>query len=149
MAPDGSRVAYSNAADPDVGHNSFQIDVSALDGSGRTTLPMPPGATFQDAAVWSNDSTRIALTRGYSDRNKEMTLAIIPADGSSSGIESARGLTGCCDTVMEWAPDDRSILVSPEDLDNQPKPQLLLDSTTAATHPAPYAATGDPAWQRR
>ncbi len=122
--------------------------MTALDGSGTTTLPMPAGATFQDAAVWSNDSTRIALTRGYAAHNEAMTLAVVPADGSSFGIESARGLTGCCDTVLEWAPDDRTILVSPEDLDGNAKPQLLLDTTTAATRPAPYAATGEPAWQR-
>jgi Tol biopolymer transport system component len=148
IGPDGSRVAYSTAATFDSGRNSFQINVSALDGSRTITLPMPAGATFQDAAVWSNDSTRIAVTRGYAAHNDQMTLAIVPADGSSVGIESARGLTGCCDTVMQWAPDDRTILVSPEDLYGQPTVDLLLDTTSAATRPVPYFATGDPAWQR-
>jgi Tol biopolymer transport system component len=148
VAPDGSRVAYSAATDQTTA-NTYRVRISTLDGSGTTTLPMPAGATFQDAAVWSNDSTRIALTRGYSTKNQQMTLAIVPADGSGPGIESARGLTGCCDTVLEWAPDDRTILVSPEDLNGNFVPQLLVDTTTGATRPAPYAAIGDPAWQRR
>jgi Tol biopolymer transport system component len=148
VAPDGSRVAYSAATDQTTA-NTYRVRISTLDGSGTTTLPMPAGATFQDAAVWSNDSTRIALTRGYSTKNQQMTLAIVPADGSGPGIESARGLTGCCDTVLEWAPDDRTVLVDPEDLNGNFVPQLLLDTTTGATRPAPYAAIGDPAWQRR
>jgi Tol biopolymer transport system component len=148
LAPDGSRVAGSVATDLTKA-NTYRVMVSALDGSGTTILPLPVGATFQDAPVWSNDSTRIALTRGYSTRNQEMTLAIVPADGSTTGIESVRGLTGCCDTVMQWAPDDRTVLVSPEDLNGNLLPQLLLDTTTGVSRPAPYAASGDPAWQRR
>jgi Tol biopolymer transport system component len=147
VAPDGSRVAYS-AQPQDPSRNTYRVQVSALDGSRTVTLPMPRGATFQDAPGWSNDSTRLVVTRGYSTRNQEMTLAVLPADATSVGIETARGLTGCCDTVAEWAPDDRSILVSPEDLGGAMQPQLLLDPTTGASRAAPWTATGDPAWQR-
>ena len=147
VAPDGSRVAYSASPHDDL-RNTYRVQVSALDGSRTVTLPMPQGATFQDAPGWSNDSTRLVVTRGYSTRNQEMTLAVLPADATAVGIETARGLTGCCDTVAEWAPDDRSILVSPEDLGGAMQPQLLLDPTTGASRAAPWAATGDPAWQR-
>jgi hypothetical protein len=57
-------------------------------------------------------------------------------------------LTGCCDTVIEWAPDDKSILVSPEDLNGTFTSQLLLDPLTGASRPSPWSAIGDPAWQR-
>ncbi len=149
VAPDGSRVAYS-AQTPSDTRNTYRVQVSAIDGSGTPlTLPMPAGATFQDAPAWSNDGTRIVVARGYSTYNQEMTLAVLPADGTGVGVESARGLTGCCDTVFEWAPDDKSILVSPEDLSGNYTQQLLLDPATASTHPAPWAAISDPAWQRR
>jgi len=77
-----------------------------------------------------------------------MTLAVLPASGSTVGVETIRGLTGCCDTVLEWAPDDKSILVSPEDLNGVINPQKLLDPATGLTRPTPWAAVADPAWQR-
>ena len=147
VAPDGTRVAYSVSTN-DPARNVMSVHVSAIDGSDSVVLPMPQGATFQDAPAWSNDSTRIIVTRGYSTRNQEMTLAVLPADGSTVGIETARGLTGCCDTVLDWAPDDKSILVSPEDLSGNFLPQLLLDPATGLTRPTPWAAIADPAWQR-
>lgn len=150
VAPDGSRVAYSAWTVADTSRNTFRVQVTAIDDSRTVTLPMPKGAMFQDAPAWSNDSTRIVVTRGYSTRNQEMTLAVLPADGSGPavGVETARGLTGCCDTVLDWAPDDKSILVSPEDLNGVIKPQLLLDPATGLTRPTPWAAIADPAWQR-
>jgi Tol biopolymer transport system component len=148
VAPDGSRVVYSASMDSVVGQNSYRVQVSAIDGSKTVTLPMPDGATFQDAPAWSNDGTRIVLTRGYSTRNQEMTLAVLPADGSTVGMETTRGLTGCCDTVLDWAPDDKSILVSPEDLSGNFVPQLLLDPATGLTRATPWVAISDPAWQR-
>jgi Tol biopolymer transport system component len=147
VAPDGSRVAYDvSTIDPT--RNTYQVWVSEIDGSGTLILPMPQGATFQDAPAWSNDSTRLAIVRGYASRNQEIALAVLPADGSAVGIESDRGLTGCCDTITEWAPDDTSILMSPYDLNGRIKPQLLLDPLTGASRPAPWAATDNPAWQR-
>jgi len=65
VAPDGSRVAYSASTDALVGRNTYRVQVTAIDGSRTVTLPMPDGATFQDAPAWSNDGTRIAVTRGY------------------------------------------------------------------------------------
>ena len=118
------------------------------DGTGDVTLPMPDGATFQDAPVWSNDGKSLAVTRGYAERNTDMVLAVIPPDGSSTGIETEHGLTGCCDTTFEWAPDDSVILVVPFDLDGARKQQLLWDPLTGLTRPTPWAADSDPAWQR-
>jgi Tol biopolymer transport system component len=147
VAPDGSRIAYSAWTD-DPSRNTYSVHVSAIDGAEAVTLPMPIGATFQDAPAWSNDGTRLAVVRGYATKNQDIALAVLPADGSGVGIETNRGLTGCCDTVYAWAPDDTSVLMSPEDLAGRTKPQLLLDPVTGASRPAPWAATGDPAWQR-
>lgn len=151
VAPDGSRVAFSSStADP--ARNTYQVHVTGLDPASKRdlALPMPRGATFQDAPAWSNDGTRLAIVRGYATHNQDMAIAVVPADGSSvSGVETKRGLTGCCDTKLEWAPDDGSILVTPEDLSGQPQRQLLLDPISGGSRPAPWAATSYPAWQRR
>ncbi|HET9083079.1 MAG TPA: hypothetical protein VFN41_01650 [Candidatus Limnocylindrales bacterium] len=147
VSPDGSHIAYSAATASDV-RNTFVVHIVGADGTGDRALPMPERATFQDGPSWSNDSQRLAVARGYADRNSDMALTVIPADGSSTGIETERGLTGCCDTAVEWAPDDTVILVSPNDLDGVRKPQLLWNPETGATQVAPWGAKGDPAWQR-
>ncbi len=147
VAPDGSRIAYS-ATTADPSRNTYSVHVSAIDGSATVTLPMPAGATFQDGPAWSNDGTRLVVVRGYATRNQDVALAVLPADGSTVGVESGRGLTGCCNTVSAWAPDDTSILMSPEDLAGDFKPQLLLDPFTGASRPTPWTAISEPAWQR-
>ena len=124
------------------------MHVIGLDGADDVTLPMPPGAVFQDAPAWSNDGTHLAITRGYAQHNEDMALAVVPADGSGVGVESAHGLTGCCDTILQWSPDDASILVMPEDLYGQATQHLLLDPSTLAHVPAPWTASKPPAWQR-
>jgi hypothetical protein len=123
--------------------------VVSVDGTGDKPLPMPSTARFQDTPEWSNDGTRLAITRGYGPWNEAMKLTVVPSDGSSTGIETAFGLTGCCDTVFEWSPDDTSILVLPEDRDGQFLRPLLWDPATGTTRPSPWIATSRPAWQRR
>jgi hypothetical protein len=90
-----------------------------------------------------------AVVRGYAEHDEDMALAVIPAAGSSLGIETDHGLIGCCNTVMEWSPDDTSILVEPFDGDLNPVQQLIWDPSTGATHPSGWPAIGRPAWQRR
>jgi Tol biopolymer transport system component len=148
ISPDGSRIAYvASTADP--ARNTYQVHVASADGATDVTLPMPEGATFQDAPEWSNDGTRLVLVRGYAAWNQDMVLAVVPADGSSVGVETKKGLTGCCDTTNEWAPDDSSILTTPTDLDGTFVLQMLWDPTTGVTRQAPWLATSKPAWQRR
>jgi Tol biopolymer transport system component len=146
-SPDGSRIAYS-AAPFGGDSNGYRVHVVTTDGKTNITLPIPQGAMFEDAPNWSNDGTRLVVTRGYSARNQDVAVAVVPADGSGVGVESARRVTGCCDTETEWAPDDRFILVSPEDLDGNFTQNLLLDPSTGLTKPAPWAATTTPDWQR-
>jgi dipeptidyl aminopeptidase/acylaminoacyl peptidase len=147
VSPDGSRIAFS-AWTPGLDRNDYSVHVVAADGSGEMTLPIPERATFQDAPAWSNDGRSLAVVRGYGVHNEDMALAVLPADGSGFGVETRHGLTGCCDTLYEWAPDDTTILVKPFDLSGNPLPPLLWDPLTGLTTPARWAATSDPAWQR-
>jgi Tol biopolymer transport system component len=148
FSPDGSRLAYVSAAVPDVGPSSTRVHTIGLDGADDVTLPMPGGAVFQDSPAWSNDGTRLAITRGYAQHNEDMALAVLPADGSGVGVESAHGLTGCCDTILQWSPDDSTILVMPEDSSGAAVQHLLLDPSTLAHVRAPWMASNPPAWQR-
>jgi len=152
VSPDGSRIAYSRSNDaqtsPDSG-NTYQVHVVGIDGQGDRPMPMPPGAVFQDAPAWSNDGTRLAITRGYAQHNEDMALAAVLADGPGTGVESAHGLTGCCDTILQWSPDDTSILVMPEEMsDSVTKQHLLFTPSTGATASAPWIGSDPPAWQR-
>jgi len=147
VSPDGSRLAYVSA-DPLGGPSSYRVHVIGVDGRGDVTLPMPSGATFQDAPAWSNDGTRLAITRGYAEHNEDMALAVLPADGSGVGVESRHGLTGCCDTNLQWSPDDSRVLVTPENLEGTMTQQLLLDPSTGEAVTAPWTASNPPAWQR-
>ena len=149
LAPDGTRLAFSAATTKVPAPNSYRVHVVTMDGRTDLTLPMPEGATFEDAPAWSNDSTRLAVTRGYAEHNEKMELAAVPADGSGPGVESALGLTGCCDTSMAWAPDDTTILVRPLFSTDSPLPQLLMDPATGATSPAPWSGTSESTWQRK
>jgi dipeptidyl aminopeptidase/acylaminoacyl peptidase len=148
FSPDGSRLAYVTVGVPDDGPSSTRVHVIGLDGADDVTLPMPAGAVFQDSPAWSNDGTRLAITRGYAQHNEDMALAVLPAVGSGVGAESAHGLTGCCDTILQWSPDDSTILVLPEDLNGAAMQHLLLDPSTLAHVPAPWTGTNPPAWQR-
>jgi len=76
-------------------------------------------------------------------------LAVVPADGSGLGLESAHKLTGCCDTILQWSPDDTSILVMPDaNIGGVTLQHLLLDPLTGKTTPAPWTGSTPPAWQR-
>jgi len=149
VSPDGNRIAYSRMNTQITDRNSYQVHVVNRDGSGDITLPMPAGAVFQDRPVWSNDGTRLVIVRGYAAHNQDTRLAIVPADGSAAGVETKPRITGCCDTVMDWSPDDSTILVLPEDLNGTMTAPLLVDPTTGASTDASWGGTSLPAWQRK
>ncbi len=146
-SPDGSRIAYQSSAG-DAGPISYRVHVVSVDGTNDIELQMPPGAMFQDNPEWSNDGSRLAVTRGYAAHNEDMVLAVVPADGSGLGVETEHRITGCCDTNFEWSPDDSTILVTPENLNGAAVQQLLWNPSTGATTPAGWVAMSNPAWQR-
>ncbi len=146
-SPDGLRIAYM-ASTGVAGPITYRVHVASVNGTNDIELPMPPGAKFQDNPEWSNDGSRLAVTRGYAAHNEDMVLAVVPADGSGPGVETKHGITGCCDTNFEWSPDDSTILVTPENLDGVAVQQLLWNPSTGATIPAGWVATSNPTWQR-
>ena len=148
ISPDGTRLAYSAVPAGITDRNPYVVHVVGIDGSGDMTFPMPRGAIFQDQPVWSNDGTRLAMTRGYGPWNEEMAVAIVPADGNGVGIETTHGISGCCDNILRWSPDDSSILFEPDPNNGNSGQQLLIDPATGATTPASWGATSLPAWQR-
>jgi dipeptidyl aminopeptidase/acylaminoacyl peptidase len=151
VSPDGSRVAYVASLPGVDGPSAYRVHVAAVDGSSDITLPLPDGAVFEDAPAWSNDGTRLAIVRGYQQHNEEMAIAIVPADGTGTGVETEHGITGCCDTILQWAPDDSSVLVVPEDqtgADPVPTQHLLVSPLTGKATAAPWTGTDPPTWQR-
>ena len=141
-------IAFS-ASTADPARNTFRVHVSAMDGT-RNRDPADAGRRHIRGCTNLVERRHAARHRsGYASHNQDVVLAAVPADGRRSGVETKRALTGCCDTTIEWAPDDASILVTPEDLTGQPKPQVLLDPLTGASRPAPWTATSEPAWQRQ
>jgi Tol biopolymer transport system component len=149
VSPDGTRIAYSRTNSQITDRNSYEVHIVNSDGSGDVTLPMPASAVFQDRPIWSNDGTRLAIVRGYDAHNQDTRVAIVPADGSNTGVETKPRITGCCDTVMDWSPDDTSILVLPEDLNGNMTSQLLVDPSTGSSMAASWGGISLPAWERR
>jgi Tol biopolymer transport system component len=149
VSPDGSRIAYVSWEDATKTPEQYRVHVADVDDPKDIMLPLPAGAHFQDAPAWSNDGTRLAIMRGYTSENEDMAIAIVRADGTDiKGVESKHKLTGCCNTLLEWSPDDTTILVTPETLNQDGTQYLLLDPKTAAATTAPWTGLTPPNWQR-
>jgi dipeptidyl aminopeptidase/acylaminoacyl peptidase len=148
-SPDGSRIAYWRWGGPADGLTARTHVISA-DGSGDRALPAPPDAVWNAGSEWSNDGSRIFVLRGYTPWYDDVRPVVIPADGSSPGIEipTTDFRAGECCATFEWAPDDSKILATPTDIVGRPLPQVILDLETRGTHAAPWTATTDPTWQR-
>jgi Tol biopolymer transport system component len=149
VSPDGSRIAYTQIDNQVTDRNPYQVHIVNSDGSGDVALPMPASAMFQDLPVWSNDGTRLVIVRGYAAHNEDVRLAIVPADGANTSVETKPSITGCCDYAVDWSPDDSRILFLPEDWNGTMTPQLLIDPSTGATTSASWDGISVPAWQRR
>jgi Tol biopolymer transport system component len=150
-SPDGSRIAYWMWGGPDGDAGlTAHTHVVAADGTGDITLPEPPGAVWSAGSAWSNDGARLFGLRGYTSGYDDVRPVVIPADGSSTGVELPFGRTingGCC-AAFEWAPDDSKILATPADGAGSALPQVVIDPLTGDSHEVPWNATSDPAWQR-
>jgi dipeptidyl aminopeptidase/acylaminoacyl peptidase len=148
-SPDGSRIAYT-AWDVTIDHMSArQYIVPASGGEPRMT-PLRPGVHWEAAAGWSNDGTRLAVIRSHSDLYEEVYGAVFPADdGSGPDIESHDPLMrDWFFMIMEWSPDDSTILVTPFRSPGEPIQQVVFDPATGAVSAAPQTTTSVPAWQR-
>lgn len=147
-SPDGSRIAYwrwSNAADAE--GFSAKVHIVHADGSGDRLILSPPGAVWSAHATWSNDGTRLFVAHGFDAGLDDVRGYVLPADGSSAGVEVAPAgfvETECC-AAWIWSPDDTRILGRPGPHGER---QVVIDVATRTAQFAPWTAAGDPAWQR-
>jgi WD40 repeat protein len=148
-SPDGSSIAYWSWSTEFSGLSARTHIVNA-DGTGDRELPMPPEATWNAHAAWSNDGTRIFTVRGYTADYRDVRGFVQSADRSDTGIEVAP--TGsveneCC-AAWSWSPDDRFLLGRPVAFTGARAPQVLVDVEKRKLVPTPWSATSDPTWQR-
>jgi dipeptidyl aminopeptidase/acylaminoacyl peptidase len=148
-SPNGSRILYWSwniRADG----MAARTHVVSADGAGDRELPAPPDAVWNAVAAWSNDGTRIFLVRGYTSGFEDVRPAVLPADGSTVGVEIPLDGTAerdCC-AAWIWSPDDSKILGRPGGTTGDPLRQVILDPVAGESRPVPWASTSDPAWQR-
>ena len=148
-SPDGSQIAYWSWAG-EVEGITAHTHVVLADGSGDIQLPAPRDADWSLGSEWSNDGTRLLVLRGYTPDTKDVRPVVIPADGSSLGVEFRKTgplNEGCCPS-WEWSPDDTSILGMPVHESGEPGQQVILDVATGRFDAAPWTSTSDPTWQR-
>jgi dipeptidyl aminopeptidase/acylaminoacyl peptidase len=147
-SPDGSRIAYG-LVNFNVPQWTVHTRVMSADGSDDRALPMPTDAQFNYNATWSNDGTRLVMVRGYAVSGEgDNVAAVVPADGSGPGLETARSLFPDQGLSFEWAPDDTSVVVVRHDARGQPFESQLMDPVTGAIRSAPYSVTSLTTWQR-
>jgi hypothetical protein len=110
-----------------------------------------PAEDVDGASSWSNDGTRVLVQGCAMQPNDECTTvsSVLSADGSAAVTLDVAGLPALEGMIQEWAPDDASILTTPLDGAGIALPgSLLSDPLTGESRPAPWAAGGDPSWQR-
>jgi Tol biopolymer transport system component len=148
-SPDGSRIAYYYWDDAPA--FTVRTHVMSADGTGDRLVDRQSDALWDAGVAWSNDGTRLAIVRGYTESGYGDTrAAVIPVDGSGPGVETDPSVSvndECCATYA-WSPDDTSILWTPVDALGRSTRQLLIDPNTGRARPAPWTASSDPTWQR-
>lgn len=148
-SPDGSRIAYWSWDTTAFGMTA-RSHVLAADGTGDRELPSPADAVWNAHSTWSNDGTHLFMVRGYTSGYEDVRGAVIPADGSSVGVEVAPAgtvETGCC-AAWIWSPDDSKLLGRSTALRGAPIPQVVIDVAGREAIPAPWQSASDPTWQR-
>lgn len=147
-SPDGTRIAYWTWGGESIGLNARSHVVRA-DGTGDRELPAPPDEVWNAHATWSNDGGRLFIARGYTPSFDDVRGAVLPAGGSSAGIEiaPAGSVEVTCCAAWIWSPDDAALLGRPGGRGGS-STQVLLDPSGGPVRPAPWAASSDPTWQR-
>jgi Tol biopolymer transport system component len=144
-SPDGTRVAYGVLEYPNATPSTH---VASADGTGDIVFKSVPDRIAYGGGAWSNDGTRLIVAGIYQEGVRSVVL---PIDGSSVGlkIECLPGAgPGDCMADWIWSPDDSVLLGAMSDASGQYQPQFLADPLTGKIRPAPWTATGHPAWQR-
>jgi hypothetical protein len=148
-SPDGSRIAYGSCR-TSATQVSSRIHIIGAGGTGDRLVDNQPN-TIADGGtmVWSNDGTRLIITRVFAPAGERSAAVVVRVDGGPAvEIDCPVAATADgCPYEWEWAPDDRSVLGFVTGLDAN-APPVLVDPFTGNTHPAPWAATGMTSWQR-
>jgi hypothetical protein len=147
-SPHGSKIAYWTRSNTD-GLTAKSHIVNA-DGTADRELPGPPGAIWNAHATWSNDGKSLFIARGYTPGEDDVRGVVIPADGSSVGIEVAPAgsvETDCC-AAWIWAPDDSKLLGRSAGALGGPLPPTIVDVAARTSRLAKWSTTSDPTWER-
>jgi Tol biopolymer transport system component len=143
-SPTGDRISFGRFSWEAEG-TSARAHVVAADGSGLFALDDAPGTTF-DIIVsrWSNDGTRMLITRGPDGTAGEKTL-VVSTTGDGEPVELACGATTDvrCPGEWTWSPDDTMLIGTIEG-----GGYLQADPDTGQVTELDWDASSPPAWQR-
>jgi dipeptidyl aminopeptidase/acylaminoacyl peptidase len=156
-SPDGSRIAYTSwAVDFQTGGRLARVSIVSADGRGDRIVGPHPQAAIEGYPIWSNDGTRLFISRcispdaNVSDGACEAGYAVVPADGPGNGIDIDWVEPTIPEDIIHyhWAPDDQSILTSGLDAAGRPvMGSHLWDPMTGRSRPA-QLTIGAATWQR-
>jgi len=142
-SPDGARIAYSVWV-PSANLESRVYTINA-DGTEGHVLDYPTDSCCEAMPVWSNDGTRLAMTRWVGE---QQLITILPWD--QGGVGTQFEVPGLYRGIVTWSPDDQWLLVTPVNDERGAirSPQVLLDLATGAQKPIPWVSESDPSVQR-
>jgi Tol biopolymer transport system component len=140
-SPDGTQIAYSVwDAVAKVAH----VHIAATDDSGDRIVANAPGVSWTAWPLFSPDGRTLAVEQIGPEDVRRIAFVDV-ADGSvrTSSLTMPQGAS------KEWAPDGSTLLVTVNDTDGRPLPQVVVDPATGAVSASSSGATSYPAWQRR
>lgn len=138
-SPDGSRIAFGLYPSEDLA----RVYTMNADGTNVRRLDAPSAICCEAFPVWSNDGTRLAVSRWYDPAGS--VVAIVPWETGGKGIEFE--VENNYISLIEWSPDDRWLLVT-TDRDGARGEQVRIDSTTGRAMPINWSSTSFPTIQR-
>ncbi len=107
FSPDGKRIAYARANDPEVG--KFQLLIANSDGANEKMIAGGPEGAVRKFVAWSPDGQQIAMT------DKDGPGPIQFLDVTSGKIKELAAPPGLLLHKSVWLPDSRGILVMYQD----------------------------------
>jgi dipeptidyl aminopeptidase/acylaminoacyl peptidase len=148
LSPDGARLAYTRS-DP-ASDGTDRQHVVNLDGTADQNVELDPSSAWGNG-IWSNDGTRL-LVFGLAKNGQDGPFqAVIASPDAGQGrpvqLVVPSGAAQGYDQV-EWAPDDRSILVTLRDAADEPLRQVLWDPASGTFRAVAWETTSAPTWQR-